>query len=406
MKYSVHVPSLKSAFVVAIATLLSGLTAYLLSIASARVLSPSDFGAFNTILSLCLVGNSLALAIQVHVAREIVDCKSEGLNLEQVRKNLRVLVFQVAAVTAAIVILSSPLLARIFRIDFWTLVFGLLSLVPVILGFANIGLSQGSENHSQLASNIVLNVGGRAVVGTIILIEFGTLFSASFGILLGSLFGALLSSHFTKFYPLLNKQTSKDWNLFWKSWVALGALFFLINVDVLVARYLLSPDESGAYSAGSVLSRVAFFIPGAVLIVLFPRFNSKTKRNYLKITFALTLAIGLAVSLSTYLFRDLVISVLGGLKYVSIKDLLWLFCVQGSIFALIQISIYQMTNLRDRMGVFMVLSAGLATVFLGNASGGTLSGLIVLSIIISSITCAFAALRIGIYKVKFSKDAK
>ena len=45
----------------------------------------------------------------------------------------------------------------------------------------------------------------------------------------------------------------------------------LTNVDVVVAKARLAPDDAGDYAAASAFARVAFFLPATILAVVFPR---------------------------------------------------------------------------------------------------------------------------------------
>ncbi len=53
----------------------------------------------------------------------------------------------------------------------------------------------------------------------------------------------------------------------------------LTNLDVLVVRARFPADDAGVYAAASAFARVAFFLPAAVLAVLFPRTAARQARG-------------------------------------------------------------------------------------------------------------------------------
>jgi glycosyltransferase involved in cell wall biosynthesis/O-antigen/teichoic acid export membrane protein len=52
---------------------------------------------------------------------------------------------------------------------------------------------------------------------------------------------------------------------------ALSGYWVLSAIDVVLARHWLGPNASGWYAAGATVAQVAFFVPGAVAAVAFPR---------------------------------------------------------------------------------------------------------------------------------------
>ncbi len=48
------------------------------------------------------------------------------------------------------------------------------------------------------------------------------------------------------------------------------AFFALTNLDVFLARNLLSAEDSGIYAAGAILTKSCLFLPQFVIIIAFP----------------------------------------------------------------------------------------------------------------------------------------
>src|ERR671930_658866 len=61
--------------------------------------------------------------------------------------------------------------------------------------------------------------------------------------------------------------------------VGLVAIALLTHVDVLIVKARFSGDAAGAYAAASAFARVGFFVPAAILTVLFPRTAARQARG-------------------------------------------------------------------------------------------------------------------------------
>ena len=127
-------------------------------------------------------------------------------------------------------------------------------------------------------------------------------------------------------------------------------LFTLTNVDVLLARLYLSDTGSSEYSVGVLLAKIAFFLPNAVLIVLFPKMSGQNSRRPVLIASGLTVAVGLVITAFAFLFGPLVVRILGGVQYESMADNMWLFALEGSAFALVQVLLYSRLAAQDQQG--------------------------------------------------------
>src|SRR5207249_6686172 len=65
----------------------------------------------------------------------------------------------------------------------------------------------------------------------------------------------------------------------WPVAVGLIGIALLTNVDVLIVKARFSGDTAGAYAAASAFARVGFFVPAAILAVLFPRTAARQARG-------------------------------------------------------------------------------------------------------------------------------
>jgi O-antigen/teichoic acid export membrane protein len=127
-------------------------------------------------------------------------------------------------------------------------------------------------------------------------------------------------------------------------------LFTLTNIDILMARIFLTEDLSGEYSVGVLLAKIAFFLPNAIIIVLFPKMTAGKSQRTVYIATGLTAFVGLVITGFSLLFGEFVIRVLGGAQYVELGlgTEAWLFALEGSAFALVQVLLYARLAAEDK----------------------------------------------------------
>jgi O-antigen/teichoic acid export membrane protein len=116
----------------------------------------------------------------------------------------------------------------------------------------------------------------------------------------------------------------------------------------------LTEDQSGQYAVGVLLAKIAFFLPNAIIIVLFPKMTAEDARRTVFIATGLTAIVGATITGAAFLFGDLVVRILGGQQYLSMGDVIWLFALEGSAFALVQVLLYARLAAQDRKAVAAV----------------------------------------------------
>ena len=337
---------------VGVGTLLGNGAAYLLSMVAARILSIEDFGAFGALLGLLVILSTLAISTQALTARRV---SVAGADRPQVEGDAIRLSVYIGIVIIMLGVIAAWPVSAIFQIPAAAVALGISSLAFVVFGSAAMGIAQGREAHGRLAAGFMANGIGRAVGGIVGVVILGSITGAAIGILIGCIAGAVAA------YLLICPGT-------WKGQLTRGGaieflhvlhalivLFTLTNVDVLLARFFLPELQSGEYAVGVLLAKISFFLPNAIIIVLFPKMAAGDSRRAVYIAGGLTAVLGLSVTLFSFGFGDFVIRVLGGPEYV---DLLgsraWLFALEGSAFALVQVLLYARLAAQDKRAVLTV----------------------------------------------------
>lgn len=179
-------------------------------------------------------------------------------------------------------------------------------------------------------------------------------------------------------------------DLYWRSCGATGTLlafFAFTNVDVLLARHLFSHHDAGIYAGGAILTKACLFLPKFVLVVAFPTMASnRGGRPWLK-PVLLVLVLGGCAVLGVLLLPGLAESFAGGDEYVGLGHVAWVFALEGTVFAAIQILVYD--TIAGQTHAATLLWAGVATV-------AVIASLVAHSIETLAGIAACAALLVGL----------
>ena len=341
------------------ATLIGNGAAYLLSIVSARVLTPAEFGAYGALLGILIIISTLSIAVQALTARRVAVATDNRSEVEG--QAIRLSLYVGVAIILLGLLAAWPL-GLIFAIPYAAVAMGLASLGFVVLGTASLGIAQGREEHLRFSIGFLANGFGRALVGIGFVLAFRSVIGVSAGLLVGCAVGAVISYLLICPKAWAGNLTKDGAAEFGHIAHALLVLFTLTNVDVLLARIFLTENQSGEYSVGVLLAKIAFFLPNAIVIVLFPKMTAGDSKRAVLIATGLTAALGVFVTGFSYLFGPFVLRVLGGAQYVDLGSEAWLFALEGSAFALVQVLLYARLAAQDRRAVVTVWVALLVLV--------------------------------------------
>ena len=337
------------------ATLVGNGSAYLLSMISARILNQADFGALGALLGLLVIIATLGISTQALTARR-VSTATVANRSEVEGQAIRLSIFVGAAIVVGAFIVAWPV-STIFAIPVVAVITGISSLAFVVVGSASMGIAQGREEHIKLSMAFIANGVGRAVGGIIGVVVLQSVTGVGIGILIGCAVGAVISYQLICPRTLSSKLRDGIGIEFGHVAHALIVLFTLTNIDVLLARIFLTEDLSGEYSVGVLLAKIAFFLPNAIIIVLFPKMSAGDSTRAVYIATGLTALLGLVITLVSVFAGNLVIGILGGSQYKGLGSEAWLFALEGSAFALVQVLLYARLAAQDRRAVLAVWGA-------------------------------------------------
>ncbi|MCX4096317.1 polysaccharide biosynthesis protein [Nocardia sp. alder85J] len=115
-----------------------------------------------------------------------------------------------------------------------------------------------------------------------------------------------------------------------------AALMALSSADLIVARVVLDGADAGRYALGAIAAKIAFWLPQAIGVVLYPRMaQPDSSARAIRDALGVLSAVGAVAVVSAAALAPLA-PLLAGRDYAPIEGLLWLFALDGALLALLQ----------------------------------------------------------------------
>ena len=357
---------LRGTVLIAIAMAVMNLSTYGFTIVGARLLGPDEYGALAAVMGLLLVINVVSLGLQATGARRVSAAPE---HLDQIEADVLSASYKSAIGVGLICLLAIPVVTIVLRLDSW-LTAGMIALtaVPLTVMGGQAGILQGERRWLPLAG-IYLGMGlGRVVFGsTALLLDPDTL-SAMTGVALGAVVPVVVGSAALRHPSRTALRAQRNGEAtpaggrsrrvireLANNSHALLAFFALSNVDVVIARVMLDDFQGGLYAGGLILAKAVLFLPQFVIVVAFPSMSAANARTSMTLkALALVLTIGLGATAVAWLFSDLAVEFIGGDAYAELAPLIWAFAALGTIWAMIQLLIYNVVARQSNRAVALV----------------------------------------------------
>ncbi|MEU4339989.1 polysaccharide biosynthesis protein [Nocardia sp. NPDC023852] len=309
---------------------------YLLQLLAGRWLGVTGYSEFASLLAAQLLCAVPALALQNVVARELVR-GAGGAALRGLRWRCAVIVAVVAAVLV-------PLVTVALNVGVAAAAAALGAAPALVVLSGEQGILQGSKRFRALG--VVLGMAGIArVAPALVVLALGggaapALWAAAFGIAAAALFARGVAG--SPRSPV-RAGTGED-----EAVAAVGvlpvlraaqvqaALMTLSSADLIVVRIVLDDVDASRYALGTIAAKIAFWLPQAVGVVLYPRMAQPThSASAIRAALAVLSGIGIVAVLGAALAAPLA-PLLAGKDYAPIQGLLWLFALHGALLAVLQ----------------------------------------------------------------------
>jgi O-antigen/teichoic acid export membrane protein len=171
----------------------------------------------------------------------------------------------------------------------------------------------------------------------------------------------------------------------WHNGGALLAFFAFTNLDVPLARHLFTPHQAGLYAGGAIIAKACLFLPTFVIVAAFPSMATDRRGTAWVRPFGVVVGLGAGAVLGTALLPGLAESFAGGAKYAGLGPVAWVFALEGTLFAVLQMLVYGRIAAQSAVAAPLWLGAGALTVT-ALLFAQPIAGLAALSAAIAAVT--------------------
>ncbi|MFE3441461.1 polysaccharide biosynthesis protein [Nocardia sp. NPDC059180] len=328
---------------------------YLLQLLAGRWLGVAGYSEFASLLAVQLLCAVPALALQNVVARELV----RGANVAA----LRGLQWRCAVIVAAVAVALIPVVTMVLEVSPVACAAALVPAPALVMLSGEQGVLQGSRRFRGLA--VVLGAAGVArVVPAIVVLALGAgaapaLWAAAFGIAGAAVFAryvagasadvvrtpeaaepeveaAVDGAGSLDLYAPITSAGFAGVIAVLRAAQVQAALMALSSADLIVVRIVLDEDDASRYALGTMATKIAFWLPAAVGMVLYPRMAQPGhSAGAIRSALAVLSGIGAVAVLGAAVAAPLA-PLFAGEDYAPIQGLLWLFALHGAVLAVLQ----------------------------------------------------------------------
>ena len=355
------------------ATTIANVFGYLYQVIMARLLLPADYSILTALFGVLLLESLSAQVIQSATARIAARYKALGdepaLHGFVRRWTKRLLVG--VGVPALIVVLASPLLARLLSLPVVSVaLLGLALLVSAPLTFTG-GLLQGLGRFGWFGWYFITQAFARLTIGVVLVyVGFGVT-GAFLGAVSALLAGLALS--IVPLAPLFRAARSaapqmglgaRETRFFLFASVIMLAYAALTNVDAIAARAILPEADDGAYAATITMAKIVLFAPIAVGFILLERTARRHARGEdtdrgLWLAIAFVLGTSGLVTLAYVVVPDTFTRVIVGDQYPQAAALIRPYAVAALLNALLSLWIAHFIGRGEmRFGILLAIGVG------------------------------------------------
>ncbi len=362
---------------------------FVFHVVMSRLLGPGHYGALGALLNLITIMAVPLGAIQLAVTQGVVaHLKSGGASL----RTLAVKSITAGLVATAVFWAVTPLLDSFLRLDTPVPLIVLGLWLPLgIMGAVVQGALMGELRFMPVA--VATFVGGgvlRLAVGTgLVLAGFGLVGAVAATVIGQAVTTGVLLLVARKEVRLRSDDpvriTLRDATL---SIAALAGLTTLTGIDTLLARHFLQPVPAGLYAAAAVAGHIAMFLPGALVMVVFPRLVADggvgpQSRKTLAEALGFVTVIGLGATAVLAGVPREVVQLLFGSAYAHAARAVGVLALASALFGLITLLTYFHIARRSLMALMSWTGVIMATVLIAVFHGGIES--IALSMLVASV---------------------
>lgn len=331
-----RLPVVADLTLVTVGAMTANVAGYLLQLLASRWLGVGGYSPFASLMAVQLLCAVPALALQNVVAREVVRGASVGA--------ARGLAWRCAGLVAVVAMLLVPVVSAVLKVGVGASAAALGAAPVLVLLSGEQGVLQGHRRFRELAM-VLGGAGILRVTPAIIVLAAGggtaaALWAAAAGIAAASVAARFVSGVGAPAPDSAAQQSPSDtaWGVVpvLRAAQLQAALMALSSADLIVSRIVLETDDAGRYALGAVATKIAFWLPQAVGVVLYPRMaQPQHSAQAIRSALAVLSGIGILAVCGAAVAAPLA-PLFAGQDYAPIQGLLWLFALDGALLAVLQ----------------------------------------------------------------------
>lgn len=378
---------------------LIGLLNYLFNIFVARFTTMEIFGIYSAVLGIIYLIQIPALSIQTLVTKAVA--KNKLFDLNSYKWNILLQFTVLGVVFGGVFLLFKESISNIATIPSDLIIYLAITFVLAFVSPISKGLLLGKERIVTVNLLLVFETILRFVIG-----YFAIKANAPLPLLiLSCAVPSVITTLAT--LPLINlkgngekKSVPTDFKELFLATVS----FFLLTIPYTLDLILVNPEFRAEYSGVSLLGKLVYFAAITIASVMFARISNLTKRveitKSLLVALSLSVIIGLGTTAVLVVFKDTIISVSIGDKYLSVAPYLWIFglCMTG--YALVYMVANYFITQRYYIYIIVLLVCALLQVYLFSVRNESLEMVIVNQVVVYLVLTmgTFAMLLLNLRK--------
>ena len=383
-----------------ITSMVSNVFNYAFQIVMGRMLIPQEYGLMNALFSLLSILSVPVAPLFTVVARKTSEYKAKedfrSIGSLYRKFSNKVLLFGISGLI--IFSLGAPYIRDYLHAP---------STIPIlILGIAivttfaqplNMAVLQGVQNYKWIGIN--QGLGGPAkLLFTVMLVLAG--FSVN-GVMAGMvLTGLLLWS--LSYWPLRNYTSpvaayeSAIQHISFREvvpvFLALFAFAILTQADMVLVRRYFSAHEAGIYASAAILGKAVMYLPGAIVIAMFPMVSgqhalNQSSRHVLVKSLAITVSLSGAGAALFLLFPGWIMGILYGTRYAAACEVLKYYGIAMLPMALLMVLMNYLIARKQTLFSYLMIIGALLEILAIYFYHQSLLQVVVIMLIIGTLLC-------------------
>lgn len=319
------------------ANVMAGGLGYVFQVLMGRMLSPAEFALFSAIMSVAVILMSPISAVFTVVSRNITKIFASGCTsfvLRTYKRFTSICLLSALALIFASFILENQITSYINNSNKIQVILLSLVVASAALGMLNNAYLQATQNFNWLAGMSVTTVLLKIIVTTFfVAIGFGVN-GALTGVVISTVCAYLVVNRLIKFKYRISQVENNgdlvqvaDFSRLLPVLVATISVAAMTQLDVVLVNNFFDPETAGQYAAAAILGKAVLYLPGGLILALFPMVaEAQAKDNkvvgYVLTASALTIFLCGAIVLFYWHFSDFLVHTLYGEKYSGVGKIL------------------------------------------------------------------------------------